>query len=439
LNLLNHQEQMNSVKSRNKMNYNKLALAALAGTVMVGTASADQTFHLYGSTAYRKATFNALNLLVSGTGATVQFDTGAQAVQTVALPIAAPTSAELGSTNLIWKGQLAAFGSQNITIYANWAGSVAGVQSLADPGFGQFTHYLLDGGAYGSFSSGTVDVAMSDVDQNSTPFTPNIDPTFVGLNENFVSVLEFIWAKGNGGPASLSNVGAWSLQALLGLGNIPVSQFTGTSGDATNMVYLTGRNDQSGTRNAALTDSFYGPAVPVIQYNYTNAPGVYGYKYFGAGDGFGDGFDSGGSVKAALIAARPANYVFVDASNPHNDQSYLMGYISVTDALNVSGLSLPAGSNTIATVTSAGVPTGQWLSYNGVQWSEPAIEEGAYTYFTYEHLDYKPTAPAAVVTFAGALKAEQINQAGSSVVPGTMPLTVMNIQHRFDGTVIAHN
>jgi hypothetical protein len=268
-----------------------------------------------------------------------------------------------------------------------------------------------------------------------------IDPTFKALNENLVSVLEFIWAKGNGGPANLTNAGAWSLQALFQSGDVPVSQFTGISRDVTNLVYLTGRNDQSGTRNAALTDSLYGPGNQVFQYNYTNAPGVYGYVYFGGGnDGLGDGFDSGGSVKAALIATRPANYVFADpGTNPHNLQSYLMGYISVTDALNVSGLSRPAGSNTIATVTSAGIPTGQWLSYNGVTWSEFAIEEGAYTYFTYEHLDYLPTAPAATVTFATALKNEQINQAGSSVVPGTMPISVMNINHRSDGSVIAHD
>jgi hypothetical protein len=215
-----------------------------------------------------------------------------------------------------------------------------------------------------------------------------------------------------------------------------MSQFTGTPSDSTNLVYAVGRNDDSGTRILAFTDSFYGASTPAIQYLCPNGtPATYSFVYAGEGAAFdGDGYSSGGSVKTALTTARPASY----KANGTNE-SYMMAYIAVTDAVNVGGLSAVPGSNTLATVTGPGVPTAQWLNYNGVPWSEPAIAEGAYTYFGYEHLDTAATPSAAVATFASALAAKQAAQAGTANVPGTMPISVMNIANRADGSIIAHN
>jgi|GEM_PF-5409809 hypothetical protein len=424
------------------MKLNKLTLAIAAGSIMASPAFADQVFHLYGSTAYRKATEVALATLFNAGAATnnLQYDNGSSAVSVANnVTPGGLTSAEIGSTNVIWKGKLAAFPGESITIYANWAGSVGGIRSIADPSFGSNPFFLVDGGSYGSYSSSPVDLAMSDCDQASTPYDPSQNSSMNALSQTYVSVLEFVWAKGNGSPASLSNVGTWSLQALLNIGNIPMSQITGVPTDVTNMVYVTGRNDDSGTRILALGDSAYGAESAVVQYS--NPQGsTYGYAAFGPGVNFdGDGYPSGGNVATALTTTRPASYVFVDGSNPHNQQSYLVGYIAVTDALNVPGLSAVAGSNTLATVTSAKVPTSQWLTYNGVTWSEPAITEGAYTYFGYEHCDTALHPTAAVATLKTALATEQMNQAGTVNVPGTMPISVMDIAHRADASVIAHD
>jgi hypothetical protein len=201
------------------------------------------------------------------------------------------------------------------------------------------------------------------------------------------------------------------------------------------LVYAVGRNDDSGTRILALTDAFYGASTPVIQYLCPNGtPATYNFVFAGEGASFdGDGYGSGGSVKTALTTARPGSY----KANGINE-SYMIAYIGITDAMNVGGLSLPAGSNTIASVTSPAVPTAQWLNYNGVPWSEPAITEGAYTYFGYEHLDTAAAPTPGVSTLAAALAAKQVAQAGTANVPGTMPISVMNIANRADGSIIAH-
>jgi hypothetical protein len=422
------------------MKINKLTLVAVASSMLASSAFAQKTFYMYGSTAYRKATFQALNtLFTAGSFTSLQYDQGTSGggpVSTVTTAISSPTSAELGSTNLIWKGKLVAFGSQTVTVYCNWAGSVGGIKSLASGPNRNITHYLLDGGSYGSFSSATNEVAMADCDQTSTLFDNSVDPSFTELNPTLVSVLEFIWARGNGTNAffsDITNAPMWALQSLLSQGDIPQGQITGNPADNSQLIYLTGRDDDSGTRILALADSVYGTSTAVSQYSCPNG-GVYAYASFGPGDGFGGGYSSGGSVKTALITTRPASYKF-DGTH----ESLLMGYIAVTDACNVPALSVGAGSNTLSTVTNAAVPTSQWLSYNGVPWSEKAIAEGNYSYFGYEHLYTRPDAISDVTTFASVLATEQMNQAGASVVPGTMPISVMDIANRGDGAIIAHN
>ena len=193
-------------------------------------------------------------------------------------------------------------------------------------------------------------------------------------------------------------------------GFVPQGQFTGNPGDNfRSSIYLTGRNDDSGTRIMALADSEYGTSTAVSQYSCPNG-GVYAYAAFGPGANLdGDGYSSGGSVKTALITARPASYKF-DGTH----ESILVGYIGLLDALNTPALSLGAGSNTLSTVTNAALPTSQWLTYNGVTWSEQAIREGNYTYFCNEHLDVRPDASSDVTTFAGQVAGAQINQARHS-------------------------
>jgi hypothetical protein len=434
------------------MKLNKLTLVAAAGAMLATSAFAQKTVYMFGSTAYRKATFQAINAMVtSGSFTSLQYDdsTGTgTAIHLVTSPIASPSSAELGSTNLIWKGVLnqggtnAIFGTNVTTIYCNWAGSVGGIKSLAVGADRLITVYLTDGNlTYGVYSSATNQVAMADCDQASTAFTSSDNPAYTELDPTLVSVLEFIWAKGNNGGTNIfndmTNISQWSCQSLLSAGYIAQSQITGNSADNNQLVYLTGRNDDSGTRILCLADSAYGTQTAVNQYSCPNS-GVYSYLAFGSGvDGNGDGYSSGGSVKSALIASRPLSYQ--PPGPPAGQEGILVGYIAVTDACNTPALSAPAGQNTLITVTNAAVPTGQWLTYNGVPWSEPAIIQGTYTYFGYEHLYVRPDATADTDTFASTLAVEQMGQAGAAVVPGTMPMSLMNIAVRGDGGIPAHN
>jgi hypothetical protein len=419
------------------MKFNKLALAAAFSAALVTSASATtHVLHLYGSTAYRKATFEALNTLM--TNGFVIYDTDSSTATTPAtvptssasLPIASPTSTEVGSTNTVFVGNMpATFGSDQVIVYANWAGSVAGISSLADPANANANPYFfpntnLSQTVAALDQTSSVDVAMSDCDQITTSFDQTTDPnatelTVVGLP----AVLEFAWCRGASAPTTITNAGIWSIEAILGQGHVPVSQFTGNSSDASSFLYVTGRNNDSGTRILALTDSFYGAGNTVKQY--TGDGGAFQYQ----GDG---GYSSGGSV-ATVLEASYTGYKF-DGTHP----SSLIGYISLTDAVKAGDFTLLPGFNSVT--NSHAVANSQFLTYNGVGFSEPAIIQGAYTYFGYEHmytLNVASTTDA--YKFSHALEPQQALQAGDNFNPGTMPLGLMQIGQRDDGAVIAHN
>jgi hypothetical protein len=430
------------------MKFNKLALTAAISAVLAASASADQTFYLYGSTAYRKATFQALNHLY--TSATLRYDVGDGVLPaidstTATIPLGAPTSAQIGSSNLVWVGSLSNL-TGTTTIYCNWAGSVAGIGSLADSADNPSPPQYLQS-PYNNVSTSLFthkpDVAMSDCDQIQTQWDPSQDPSATELDEQFVSVLEFIWAKGNDGGTGdlvrLTNVGPWSIQAILSQSFVPASQFTGFTTDTNYELLPVGRNNDSGTRILGLVGSFYGPLNSVNQWELNNeSTSTFNYNVPFTFSG-NDGYASGGSVAKALAATRPASW-----SNTNNgtttNQSFIIAYVAVTDALNTNGLTGGTlGKNIMTNVTSAVVPTNQWLNYNGVQWSEPAITEGAYTYFGYEHVYTVPGDTSSVSNFVSELATEQRVQAGTAFVPGTMPLSVMDIGQRPDGGVIGHN
>ena len=141
---------------------------------------------VYGSTAYRKATEASLAaLFTAGTFTSVQYDNGSSTIVTATSLTSPLPSALLSTTNVIWKGTMTAFGSQPITVYCNWAGSVGGIKSLASLDHDRdITFYLKDGGSYGQYSSATNEVAMSDCDQTSTQFDNSVDPSFTELNSH---------------------------------------------------------------------------------------------------------------------------------------------------------------------------------------------------------------------------------------------------------------
>ncbi len=427
------------------MKLTKLILTALAGCAVVTSAhaAASVTLHMYGSTAYRRATFVSLCNLYGAGIANIEYDTGSAFVNTTTL---GATSPAVAATNILFTGTITSgsLTGQSVNIYCNWAGSVGGITSVAANSHPVYDIFIPADNVYGHYSASSVDVAMADCFQDVTPVNGNT-PGYSALNENPVAILEFIWARGNGCPTTITNIGFYTASSLIAQGHIPMSQLTGNIADDTNTIYLTGRNDDSGTRAVTFVDVQYSLGNPCIQYGVTATSSNYSLTYFGAGaDGLGDGYSSGGTVNSSLRATRTTPVIITDQHGTvtTNNNAYLMSYIGVNDALG-SGASASAaeGSNYISTLVAASgtVPLTNWITYNGVTWSEPATREGAYSMYGQEHCEYRNDASTTVQNFAQDLITKQKAEAGASYIPGTMQLGDMNTTRTDDGGSITHN
>jgi len=144
------------------------------------------------------------------------------------------------------------------------------------------------------------------------------------LSGKIVGVVDFVWVKGVGASTSITNLTSPNAKLLLGGTLTEDKLFSG--GKATTHVYAFGRDEDSGTRVAALADSGYGVHVAVQQYQPTGNPitsialwpatTVDGIAY-PVGD---PGFSGGGALAAALL----------ETNNVANTE--FIGYLGLNDA-----------------------------------------------------------------------------------------------------------
>lgn len=296
------------------------------------------------------------------------------------------------------------------------------------------------GSAYGTIITNAI-TNLTLVDAGNSTRNPSSSAKSKGT----VGVAPMLWVLGNNttgttsATAPFSNITQQNVNELVGYGAVPLQAFTGLTTDSNNWVCLIGRNEDSGTRITAFAEgqAGYGPAT-VKQYipAYTVSPspktqgasggnpqideGGVGAVISSLGLWPGDwavntepsvywastnghsGFNGGGDVAACLSAtntvtsgsfAKSSAYnATIDAlagdseaaSNATGQPSgwvqgtskvYLVGYLGVADAVGGGSLTAPAGA-----------VGGVVLSYNGVTYSETAVENGQYTYWTFEHL-----------------------------------------------------
>src|ERR1017187_7737973 len=154
-------------------------------------------------------------------------------------------------------------GSANVVtiIKCHWSGSEAGIADLAG-GTEQFLDDSastdLSGSAGGPFVTGqSVDIAMAD---NDIVYSRNPG---LGASGTFVGVIPFKWILEKGSLSSITNVNDAQLRVLLA-GGAPASLLTGNPAD-NNWVYITGRDNLSGTRVNGLGIPRYGINKNVFQ------------------------------------------------------------------------------------------------------------------------------------------------------------------------------
>ena len=319
------------------MNTKPIILAGAMGVASLANAATTNYVYVTGSTAGR----NAFILAISD-GSTV-FD-------------AAPTVIAQGSgdpqkaTYHLLTGKI---GGTDTIVKTHWSGSEAGITDIAGTGSQTF---LADGASSsssspGPFVSSVVDLAAADNDKS---FSRNPGAAITGAK---CCIIPFTWVKEKGSAAGLVNVTDQTIRQAL-KGNAKLGLFTGNPADTT-YVYVSGRDNGSGTRVNQLGDCGYGIfSSPVMVQIATNGSMV---DLTGLGDYTGDyGYSSGGTL-ATQMGNDLSQVTSVDVANGTGVEKFsVIAYLGRSDA------------------NSAVANGGTELSYNGVAYSTAAIKEGQF-------------------------------------------------------------
>ena len=354
------------------MKSSKLLAMGTMALAVASLASAATNIKITGSTAFRTATIAAI---IDSLDTTTHTVTGGYDVTAKGIA---------GSNREIIHGFLKSTGAE-VYVQCAWAGSVGGVQVLTQdltipPGSGwsNSTTWLSTSNTLSTVTGGTspaggadlsssgvyetsastADISMSDSFQASTVYTTP------SLEDRIVGVVGFVWAKSAGSvdvPTAsynrLTNITPLQAQALLTNGAVPLSFLTGNSADDAYDVVVTGRNNDSGTRLTAFAESGFGIGSSPVQYNISATDGTIGAVFPAA-----SGYASGGNVKSLLQAT-----VATGKKSPNGLPYIVVAYLGKADSPG----------------------TGQELKWNGASYGAGNIQEGAYTFWGYEHLLYR--------------------------------------------------
>jgi hypothetical protein len=356
LTTINKQPRKNNMKSL------KLLMAGLLGLCSTGIVRAQTVIHITGSTAFRNATVTAITHILKP-GFTYGY---------------AGTSFT-GANQHIFTGTTI---SNNIPVIikTSWSGAVGGMQTVSQQlPISTWLTNTTPQSTTGTPSAPAVydppavpDVGMDDGVQATTPF-----PTPALLAQN-VGAVCFKWVRNVGSPLTLTNMTPFLAQALWQNGSLPLALFTGLNSDETTLVFALGRDPDSGTRKTAFAESGIGVFNTVIQYAPTNSSGnivdrnnagpITGQKpwpaetvngiFFDIGNG---GYSSGGDVAAALKTSGSLAGV----------GGYYLSYLGLSDA----NTAIAGGASE--------------MTWNGIPFSDAAVQEGHYTFWAYEQLCYR--------------------------------------------------
>ncbi len=396
------------------MNKFKFLTAGFLAMGLVGAASAQTVIRITGSTAYRNAAEQSIQVALAsgyvwgGVGKTV------------------------GSTQLIFSGNLAS-GGDPVIILTSFTGSEGGIDNLTHPGFppsnatyiahdaAHLSHLTTAG--YTGFTSAdttdltTADIAFGDTFQSSSAYkTPSLSDTKVGI-------VPFLWVASASNPDPITNITHQQAKAALA-GVATYALWNNSSADRSVAVDVIGRDQDSGTRDNTFLESGYGNTTAPVQWAPTGSPtsasNPTGYSGFGlypantvngisypAGQ---SGYSSGGSVATAVQDPSIANAAGAE----------IIGYIGTSDAyaglqpITITGVG--SYTNLLTPISWEGVSfaTAGQSTYT-TTYNEAAITSGQYTFWSYEHLfTVTGTLNADVATLKAALVNELLT--GTEIV-----------------------
>jgi hypothetical protein len=355
------------------------SITGLLALSLATPAFADVTVDITGATAFRAAALDTIKARYVASGQPFQFSND-QAVGGLN-----------GATRAIFKGTFPGV-SGVTTIRTSFNGSVEGIKALVDSPASDPTYYtdiagnLVTAAAVGGGETHTStagfdkttaasqsEIAFSDVSKNSTPFaSASLQPSTPACG-----VVVFTMLTNEGSP--ITNVTAQQFRALAAAGLQPLSMFTGNASDATN-VFLTGRNDGSGTRTTYLAETGAGITTLIKQYLVVDSTSnaIKAIQEVPAG-GVNNPFhadmtayvNGGGNITQLAANASTVWGQNVDGNGGYSSGSTLRVDMGKTGASGVTVFSA-GGSNTYGETVRADLVT--WLSLND---AKTALTNGA--------------------------------------------------------------
>jgi hypothetical protein len=321
----------------NTQHTKSLVLAAAMGIASLATAASTQYVYMSGSTAARNAFYVAIT-----DGSTV-FDSAPTVV-------AQGSSDPAKATYQLFHGTI---GGADTILKTHWSGSEGGIADIAGSG----TEAFLDDSAGSSSSSpgpfvnSTVDLAAAD---NNVLYSRNPNAAITGTE---VCIIPFVWVKEKGSASGLTNVTDQTIRQAL-KGYAVLSQFTGNPADTT-FVYVSGRDNQSGTRVNQFGECGFGIFSSPFMIQISGSGAMLDQTGFGTY--LGDyGYSSGGTL-ATQMGYDLSQGTSVDVANGTGVEKFsVVAYLGISDA---------------NTAVANGATT---LTCNGVAYSVAAIEQGQF-------------------------------------------------------------
>lgn len=478
----------------------KTLLVAAGAVLSAGVAAQAQTttyIEITGATAFRTAAVNAINAAFNAGGA---FTYGFANTTSGGAGAASFTN----SSMQIWKGTFPGIGTT--VIRTSWNGSVEGIKAVAVPSADNNPLYLKESILTGNLTAGggnattvrfhndpngggaaanaanyekaTSDMTFSDVATSMTPISglpltggPVGVVVFTMIaNKSWADDKKVADAYASRMPTSVSSQ---QFRTMAQLGYAPMSFFTGNASDTTR-VYLTGRNDGSGTRTSYLAETGVGAATPITQYvahdrsvsgsipyivkvprgggfNFQNvststyASTVWGSDIDGNG-GHVSGSDLRGDLSKATASTAVWEFVDIDQNGIYAadedsqlraaEKLYLLTWITYSDARSARGTGLASARNA------------EVLGYNGVILSGLAgdspsetinaadkalVANGLYTAWNFQQLYYLSSQSGASTVF-NELKS-RLNQ-DSIIGSAGIKMLDMQVNRTVDGGTI---
>jgi hypothetical protein len=480
----------------------KLIASAFALAASFGVCNAQTTvIELTGATAFRSAAIDSINaafLAGSGNG---NFATG------YSNTTSSGSAASFGNGSMqIWRGTFPGITGTTI-IRTSWNGSVEGIRAVASPGTDSVTgdennplylkesilggngtstpvRFHSDPGGAGAaanllnYERAESDFAFSDVAQSATPVSGlSLSGGPVGVVV-FTMIANKTWSDDvKSGLIDVSNITAQQFRSMAQQGYLPLSSFTGNASD-TAKVYLTGRNDGSGTRTSYLSETGVGAATPIQQYvGYDRSvagslPSIYLVPANGGFDAqgvaktayrstvWGNSLDgNGGHVSSSDVrtdlsktTASTEVYEFLDSNEDgeitSNEASllsaaaklYMISYVTYDDARSARGTGLASDRNAevlgyegVRLEQLAGDSPAERLSDAGASEDLAKVANGVYTPWNFQQLYYVASRDGAATVF-NELKT-RLNSA-SVIGRAGLPIGSMNVNRTIDGGVI---